>query len=88
MTSKRRGGNEVGPLGILEAHHAVYVEALGVYCMYCGHIRRPTGISHQTTVSAARCLDCRFRLRCAFLVPDSLKALRNDAVNGLPERYR
>jgi hypothetical protein len=65
-------------------YHAVYVEALGVYWTYCGLSRRPAGVFDETTTPPARCQHCRSRIRYAFLVPDSLRALRNQAFNDLP----
>jgi hypothetical protein len=64
-------------------YDAVQLEALGVYGTYCGLSRRPAGVFDKATAPAG-CQLCRARLRCSLLVLHSLKALHNEAVNGLP----
>ena len=70
-----------------QRYHAVYVTALGVYWTYCSRSIRPSAVVAESSDPPAICRHCRSRLRCAFLMPDELKALRIE--QGLPvERTR
>ena len=49
---------------------------------------RPARAFDEMTAPPAHRRHCRSRFRCSLLVPDSRKALRNEAVNGRPGQHQ
>ena len=79
------GVAEIDPVGVLQALLRCAARKRSA-CMgpIPASVARPAGVFDKAAAPAG----CRPRLRCSFLVPDSRKALRNEAVNGLPRRDR
>ena len=63
--------------------HAVYAQARGGYWLYCSRFFRTDAVLEASAAAALdkgakRCMCCKSRIRCPYLVPDDLVRVRRE----------
>lgn len=56
--------------------HAVYVETLGLYWLYCARTIKPLAAIDPMAEPPAQCRCCESRVRNPFLVPEPLRRMK------------